>query len=249
MSVATEISRLTGLRNRIKTKLISLGLLSETPRGGVVIVGDDLDACTRAVENISGTRAITNTSQVDVAGYQYAEVSDQNLIAGNIKDGVTILGVTGSYSRTFVNKIASSSNSDDYMRYLSGSLQHGLGGDFLFALVERWSPSGIDVATILKAEIISSEAVPVELSGFCQNGYLIVWTINDAPSSPSVSLKQVIISGSSFVKDTSVYFGFTLTVGRGKVYQLYNWNTYTELSLVSSYKFSGNYQMYSLWEH
>ena len=48
------------------------------------------------IEN--GTMAITTTSQVDVMEYAYAQVSDANLTAGNIADGVTILGVTGTYS-------------------------------------------------------------------------------------------------------------------------------------------------------
>lgn len=48
------------------------------------------------IEN--GTMAITTTSQVDVMEYAYAQVSDANLTAGNIADGVTILGVTGSYN-------------------------------------------------------------------------------------------------------------------------------------------------------
>lgn len=95
MSVATQISRITGLRNRIRTKLISLGLLSPTPqRSG----GNDLEDCTDAIEGITGTQAITSTAIYDVAGKQYAQVSDANLIAQNIAEGVTILGVAGTHS-------------------------------------------------------------------------------------------------------------------------------------------------------
>ena len=99
MSVASELTRIYGLRNRLKTKLKNLGLLSENPRGGgAVIVGNDLSACTQAVEGISGTKSMTNTSQQDVAGYQYAQVQDANLIPSNIAENVTILGVTGTHS-------------------------------------------------------------------------------------------------------------------------------------------------------
>lgn len=90
MSIATQISRLQGLRNRIVTKLTSLGLLSGS--------GNDLEDCTNAVEAIGGTKAITNTSQTDVASYQYAQVTDSNLRSGNIVSGITILGVTGTAS-------------------------------------------------------------------------------------------------------------------------------------------------------
>lgn len=90
MSIATQISRLQGLRDRIVTKLTSLGLLSGS--------GNDLEDCTNAVEAIGGTKAITNTSQTDVASYQYAQVTDSNLRSGNIVSGITILGVTGTAS-------------------------------------------------------------------------------------------------------------------------------------------------------
>ena len=45
----------------------------------------------------TGTINITDTSLTDVAEYRYAQVSDENLVAGNIKKDVEILGITGSY--------------------------------------------------------------------------------------------------------------------------------------------------------
>ena len=44
----------------------------------------------------SGIKKITDTSLIDVSLYQYAQVSDGNLVAGNIKKGVSILGITGT---------------------------------------------------------------------------------------------------------------------------------------------------------
>lgn len=93
MTIASEISRITGLRNRIRTKLVSLGLL----QGGDRAL-NDLAACTTAIEGIGGTKNMTNTATQDVAGYQYAKVSDSNLIPGNIVSGVSILGVVGTAS-------------------------------------------------------------------------------------------------------------------------------------------------------
>lgn len=46
MSIATQITRITGLRNRIRTKLISLGVISDTSA--------DLEDCTEAIEGMSG---------------------------------------------------------------------------------------------------------------------------------------------------------------------------------------------------
>ena len=49
-----------------------------------------------ASELVSGSVNITGTSQVDVTNYETAQVVDSNLASANIKNGVTILGVTGS---------------------------------------------------------------------------------------------------------------------------------------------------------
>lgn len=45
----------------------------------------------------SGKITITNTAEVNVANYATAQVVDDNLNPSNIADGVTILGITGSY--------------------------------------------------------------------------------------------------------------------------------------------------------
>lgn len=63
MSVASEISRLTTLRNRIRTKLISLGALSD--------VNADLEDCTDAIENMTpsqGTLVYATTSGTAAKG-------------------------------------------------------------------------------------------------------------------------------------------------------------------------------------
>ena len=48
----------------------------------------------------SGTKNITDTSLTDVSLYQYAQVSDGNLVAENIKKDVSILGITGTLEAT-----------------------------------------------------------------------------------------------------------------------------------------------------
>ena len=45
----------------------------------------------------TGKKTITDTTEVDVSGYATAQVSDENLVAENIKKDVEILGVTGTY--------------------------------------------------------------------------------------------------------------------------------------------------------
>ena len=48
----------------------------------------------------SGTTNITDTSLTDVSLFQYAQVSDGNLVAENIKKDVSILGITGTLEAT-----------------------------------------------------------------------------------------------------------------------------------------------------
>lgn len=89
MSIASEITRLQGLKSRIRTKLMSLGLVNSSTAS--------LSDCTTAVEGITGTQAITDAStQYNVAGKQYAQVSSNTLVPSNIVSGVNILGVVGT---------------------------------------------------------------------------------------------------------------------------------------------------------
>jgi len=47
---------------------------------------------------VSGNKNITTTAQTDVASYSTATVSDSDLVASNIKTGVNILGINGTYT-------------------------------------------------------------------------------------------------------------------------------------------------------
>lgn len=89
MSIATQISRILGLRNRLRAKINSLGIDNDTEL--------DLDGCVAAVEFIGGTQQMTEAfTYYDVAAKQYAIVSDSALTASNIVSGATILGVAGT---------------------------------------------------------------------------------------------------------------------------------------------------------
>ena len=89
--------------------LISDGLAKEftliTPTGTKTITenGENIDVTQYAKANVNvpnpstGKLDITGTAEVDVTNYASAQVVDANLIAGNIKKDVTILGVTGTY--------------------------------------------------------------------------------------------------------------------------------------------------------
>jgi hypothetical protein len=55
-----------------------------------------LDDCVSTIEGIGGTQIITDTTTYNVAGKQYAQIQDSNLISSNIKKGVTNLQITGT---------------------------------------------------------------------------------------------------------------------------------------------------------
>ena len=97
MSIATEISRLTTLRNNIRTKLIALGVISNTSA--------DLSACYTGINGITGRSAATITpgtsdqtisSGVYLTGAQTIR-GDANLTSSGIRQGVSIFGVAGTY--------------------------------------------------------------------------------------------------------------------------------------------------------
>lgn len=50
------------------------------------------------MQSPSGTINITTTAKTEVSSYEYAQIQDNNLTANNIKAGVTILGISGSYT-------------------------------------------------------------------------------------------------------------------------------------------------------
>lgn len=98
MSIASEISRIVSLRNEIRTKLISLGVLSDSSA--------DLGAIRTGINGISGKSSETFTpgaTDQTIAPGSYLTGAqtikgDANLIAANIRAGVTIFGITGTYA-------------------------------------------------------------------------------------------------------------------------------------------------------
>jgi hypothetical protein len=87
------LSKTVDLLNAIST------LLGGT--GGALTIPEAISNIATVATNVvipTGKLSITGTAEVDCSEYATAQVSDANLIAGNIKKDVTILGVTGSYA-------------------------------------------------------------------------------------------------------------------------------------------------------
>lgn len=102
MSIQTEITRLQGLRNDLRTHLTALGLVSGSA---------NLADCVEAVEGMenrgaaNGTIGAKEESYTIQRGYhngqgkvQISSTEQAKLVAGNIKSGITILGVQGTYT-------------------------------------------------------------------------------------------------------------------------------------------------------
>lgn len=102
MSIASEISRLQGLRGRLRTKLIAFGVVQSTA---------DLEDCVTSVEEIANNGAVSGTVASKTGTYAVpsgyhngagtvgiAQAEQEKIIPGNIKSGVTLLGIEGTYS-------------------------------------------------------------------------------------------------------------------------------------------------------
>lgn len=103
MSIQTEITRLQGLKAAIRSKLVGMGIISS---GSAT-----LEECKDAIEGIADNGAVdkeisekTDTYTVP-KGYhngsgsvKIADAEQAKIISGNIKSGITILGVAGSYA-------------------------------------------------------------------------------------------------------------------------------------------------------
>lgn len=88
--------------NRIEEAVASMNE-SYTPtvwQVGDVITAEKLNKIEEGIANAgqpSGKKEIMSTAEVNVASYATAQVVDEDLVAGNIKKDVDILGVVGSY--------------------------------------------------------------------------------------------------------------------------------------------------------
>lgn len=101
--------QIANINDTLAASLISDGLAEAytliTPTGTKTITenGENIDVASYAKATVNvpnpstGKLEITGTAEVDVTDYASAQVVDANLIAGNIKKGITILGVEGTY--------------------------------------------------------------------------------------------------------------------------------------------------------
>lgn len=99
MSIATQITRLTTLRNNIRTKLISLGILSSSATSATL--SDCYDGINAVTAQSATTYTPTTSNQTIAAGKYLSGAQtisgDANLVPSNIKSGVSLFNVTGSY--------------------------------------------------------------------------------------------------------------------------------------------------------
>lgn len=77
------------------TSAIDQNIVAGNIKSGVSILG--VQGTVQEGITPTGNINITNTSSTDVTNYATAQVVDANLVAGNIKNGVSILGINGSY--------------------------------------------------------------------------------------------------------------------------------------------------------
>lgn len=86
--------------------------LMGTPKESLEITSNntyDVTEKAQVVVNVpnpsTGKLTITDTAEKDVTNYATAQVVDENLVATNILNGVSILGINGSAARYGVDEI------------------------------------------------------------------------------------------------------------------------------------------------
>lgn len=101
MSIQTEVARITEARDTIRTKLVSLKLAEEADKIDALATAidgiEDRKGGGGSISTISGSVPIpagyyNGTGNVTISATEMAKI-----IADNIKQGVSILGVTGTY--------------------------------------------------------------------------------------------------------------------------------------------------------
>ena len=103
MSIQTEITRLQGLKAAIRSKLVAMGIISS---GSAT-----LEECKDAIEGITDNGAVDKEISEKSDAYtvpkgyhngsgtvKIADAEQAKIISGNIKSGITILGVAGAYA-------------------------------------------------------------------------------------------------------------------------------------------------------
>lgn len=109
MSIQTQIKRLQGLRNRLKDKAVALGL---GQAAAISNLEDAVDAVDSIVNRgaVSGSIAAKDDEYSVPAGLHdgagkvgIASTEKDKIVPGNIKAGVTVLGVEGTYSGAGIN--------------------------------------------------------------------------------------------------------------------------------------------------
>lgn len=114
MSIQTQITRIQGLRNRLKDKVVGLGLAEASAVTGLKEAVDAVDSIVNRGA-VSGSIAAKDGEYSVPAGLHdgsgkvgIAAAEKDKIIPANIKAGVTVLGVEGTYSGAGVSLQAKS---------------------------------------------------------------------------------------------------------------------------------------------
>lgn len=114
MSIQTQITRIQGLKGRLKDKVVGLGLAEASTVTGLKEAVDAVDSIVNRGA-VSGSIAAKDEEYSVPAGLHdgagkvgIAAAEKDKIVPGNIKAGVTVLGVEGTYSGAGINLQAKS---------------------------------------------------------------------------------------------------------------------------------------------
>lgn len=159
----------------------------------------------------TGTINITDTSLTDVAQYRYAQVSDENLTADNIKKDVEILGVTGTYEGTSLKQITitivnntATTPVTDVVTDLSPIINGCLDRDYYYE--QSLEPNETRVITNLYERVTTMDEPPLTIY---EAGMLQLGTVSDLVN---CSIGTGDLVGFILVTDPTLDASLTITV-------------------------------------
>lgn len=169
--------------------------------------------------DITGTYAIPNETGVHIDGASYANLVDNNLISGNLANGITLFGIYSDYNSIIRNKIGTDitgtqaiGNGLHGILVTQNAANNSIGGhDTLANIIAFNGRNGVKIESFLSQNIL------ISCNSFFQNSYLGIEIfpddgpnqndVGDVDDGPNKMLNKPVIQGITYTGNTATIWG------------------------------------------